>query len=137
MTKNIKNIISAKFKRSFIDGLQHTWLFDEAPKEVKLHILQSITSETDIIVCSYFAPNHWFVITTDVITIEKNNTRQTFYFNDVVKVDCDLKKLAATKQLPFEVIDLYTPNGIVPLEVEKRTWGAWVEVLKLLCNFNI
>ncbi|MFT3737200.1 MAG: hypothetical protein QM786_00400 [Breznakibacter sp.] len=134
MPKNIKNIITAKFRRSFVEGLQHTWLFCEAPLEVKTHIAHELGDNADVIICTYFTPNHWFAATEDVLTIKTDNGRQSVDFKSITKVDCDLKRLAAHRNQPFEVIDLYTTNGIVPLEVEKRTWGAWVEVLKLLLN---
>lgn len=136
MPKNPKNIITAKFKRTFIDGLQHTWLFEDVPEAIKWHFKQTIGTETalDIIFCCYFSNLDWFVVTTEDIIIEKNGTKQVIGFRDISKVDCDFNKLAANKNKPFDVIDIYTSNGIVPLEVEKKTWGPWVEVLKLFLN---
>jgi hypothetical protein len=134
MPKNIKNIITAKFKRTFADGLQQTWLFDGAPFEVKQQVANALGDNANVIICTYFTPNHWFVVTENDLIIEQNGIRQTFCFKDITKVDCDLKKLAAHRHLPYEVIDLYTPNGIVPLELEKRTWGSWLGVLTLLIN---
>lgn len=132
MPKNIKNIITAKFKRAFVDGLQQTWLFDGAPLEVKQQITNALGDNADVIICTYFTPNHWFAATEDVLIIETDHSRQSIDLKSIIKVDGDLKRLAAHRNQPFEVIDLYTPNGIVPLEVEKKTWGSWLEVLKIL-----
>jgi len=132
MPKNIQNIIKVKFKRTFFDNLQYTWLFEDAPTEVKLHLKQFLGADADIIICCYFSANNWFAITSDVLISEKNKTRQTILFKDVLKVDCDLKKLAADKRLPYDTIELCTSNNNVLLEVEKRTWGSWLEVLRIL-----
>ena len=138
MPKNLKNIITAKFKRTFIDGLQHTWLFDDAPEAIKDHFKQALGTETslNIIFACYFTENDWFVFMPAALIIEKNGTRQVIGFTDISKVDCDFKKLASTKELSRDVIDIYTPSSIVPLEVEKKTWGPWLEVLKLLLPSN-
>lgn len=136
MPKNLKNIITAKFKRTFIDGLQHTWLFDDAPEAVKGYFKQAFGIEIalNIIIACYFSNEHWFVVTPDALVIEINGIRQTFLFKDITKVDCDFSKLTANKNKPFDVIDIYTSNGIIPLDMEKKTWGPWVEVLKLFLN---
>ena len=136
MPQNLKNIISAKFKRTFVDGLQHTWLFDDAPENIKWHFKQALGTKTalNIIIACYFTENDWFVVTTETIIIEKNNLRQSISFSDISNIDCNFTKLAANKSKPFDIIDIYTANCIVPFEVEKRTWGPWVDVLKLLIN---
>ena len=137
MTKNIKNIIEAKFKREDLGSDIKTVLFKEAkqPEFNYLSYLIDYAIEEPIIMF-YRNNNHWFIITTKRLIYKKSKKRM-IDLKSIKSVSIDYQNKRDIKKTEISEIILYLfTNEKILFEVEKGTCWAIFGIMQYLANNN-
>jgi len=131
MIKNISNIITSKFNRSFRKNLIYTKLFKD-----EKDLVQSIITPTNSIpiISVFFNESEWIFITPTEILMKKDSISISILFKDIIDLKCDFKKYKNIKER--DEIEIFTIRELYTVRFEKGSWGPMIDILAFLKNFN-